>query len=240
MIGVEAKLPGRVTTYPGPGDYVITLHGLGHTRSSFRWMSRRLQGAGYHVLNVGYPSRRKPLASLADEHVAPVVASILRSATARRIHFVAHSLGCIVTRQFLDGLTGDGNGMSRLGRVVMLAPPNQGSEILDAFGGRWWARAMLGPVSAELLTSETSPVRRLGPARLETGILMGNRPLIPCFRKLLDGQSDGIVRVEGGQLDGAADFFVLPVDHTLFVRRKLVFDQVVEFLKHGRFARHAQ
>jgi pimeloyl-ACP methyl ester carboxylesterase len=238
MIGIDTNLPGRVTSYPAAGDYVIALHGLGHTRSSFRWMSRRLQDAGYHVLNVGYPSRRKPLASAAREHVAPVVDALLRSAPRRRIHFVAHSLGCIVTREFLGGRSSHADGAGRLGRVVMLAPPNQGSEILDTFGSRWWARAILGPVTKELLTDESSPVRRLGPARLETGILMGNRPLIPFFRNLLDGQSDGIVRVEGGHLDGAADFVVLPVDHTVFVRRKLVFNQVVAFLKHGRFFRN--
>ena len=219
---------------PADGDYVILLHGLGRTRASFAWMERQLHAAGYHVLNVGYPSQQKNLADIVSGHVAPIVQHHCVDPQ-RRIHFVTHSLGGIVVRHWLATAGARPPIEGRLGRIVMLAPPNQGSDIMDRLRGQPWLAAAFGPVSAELGTGADSAVHRLGPLKIETGIIMGHRALIPFFKSWLGPESDGIVPVDAGTVEGMADFIVLPADHTFIMRRPVVRDNVLQFLKTGRF-----
>ena len=226
-----------VSERQAPGDYVVLVHGLGRTRASFAWMERQLHLAGYHVLNLGYPSQRKNLSDIAALHLAPVIGRHCTDES-KRIHFVTHSLGGIVLRQWLRS-EDDRNGAtpisSRLGRVVMLAPPNQGSDILDRLRGQPWVRAAFGPVSSELGTAPDSAVNRLGPVKIETGVIMGHRALLPFFKPWLGPESDGIVQVDRGAVEGMTDFIVLPADHTFIMRRPLVRDNVLAFLRSGRF-----
>ncbi|MGI8602545.1 MAG: esterase/lipase family protein [Verrucomicrobiales bacterium] len=223
-----------VSEKPAPADYLVLLHGLGRTRRSFRWMAGELNRAGYHVLNVGYPSRSKPLSALAADHIAPIIKSRCIDSN-KRVHFVAHSMGCIVLREFLCSILPSEDERSRVGRAVMIAPPNQGSDIIDAIGSIPLVRAVLGPAAAELATHAQSPIHTLGPIPIETGIIMGNKAAIPFFRGVLSGISDGIVTVERGRLEGMRDFVVLPVDHTFAIRRRIVRDQVLHFIETGLF-----
>jgi triacylglycerol lipase len=214
------------------------LHGLGRTRRSLGWLARQLQAAGYHVLNAGYPSRRRPLAALASDHVAPVVDWARRRDPVRRIHFVTHSLGGLVLRELLRHNQTNGSSepsAAEFGRVVMLCPPNQGSDIITHIGGHWAVRKVLGPIAAEIGTGPESAVQRLGPSPLETGIIMGSKAFIPFFLGILEKPCDGIVPVNKGRLEGMKDFIVLPVDHTFPMRRRVVCHQVLEFLRFGRF-----
>lgn len=231
--GDRASAGTLVTEYPAAGDPVVMLHGLGRTRRCFRPLALRLQAAGFHALVVGYPSRSLTLEEAAGRHLAPAVAALLQRQN-RPVHFVTHSMGGIVLREFLR----ENDLRERAGRAVLLGPPNQGSEVVDLIGGWWPLKRILGPAAGQLRTSADSYIHRLGPAPLELGVLMGDLALIPFFRGLL-GPSDGIVRVEGGRIDGMRDFLVLPVDHTTMMWRDPVMEQVEEFLRHGRFRQRA-
>ena len=184
----------------------------------------RLRLTGYRVLNPRYPSTREPLENL----VARL--AVIVSRLDGRIHFVGHSLGGIIVRAYLDQL-----GQPFDGRVVMLSPPNQGSEIVDAFQKSPLLTRLLGPVGARLGTDPESIPSSLGPAHFEVGIITGTRSVNPIGSFIIPGQHDGSVSVERAQLEGAADFKVIGGTHTFLMNRKDVARDVIRFLQEGRF-----
>lgn len=192
-----------------------------------RPLERRLLGEGYRVHNLGYPSLRAEPRALV-EHVAGSVARLCEGT--RRLHFVTHSLGGILTRALLAESRPES-----LGRVVMLAPPNRGSEYVDHLG-RWpLFEPLLGPTATHLGTAPGSLPNRLPPPDFELGVIAGTGSLNPFSRAVLEGPHDGTVRVDSTRLDGMRDFIALPVSHTFIMRSREVARQVLCFLRDGRF-----
>ncbi len=215
-----------------PRDTVVLIHGLGRTWRSLLGLRFCLWRAGYKTVSIRYPSRRVSVAAAVDGWLSPALKR-LRVPAGARVHFVTHSLGGILFRAWAAGRDPG----FPLGRSVLLVPPNQGSEVLAHLARKRWVRRLLGPVVEELGTDESSTPRRLGAVPPGTGILMGNKPMTPLFRHLLGPESDGIVTVSGGWVDGQADFMIAPADHTFIMWRPQVVRAVVRFLSEGRFVR---
>jgi pimeloyl-ACP methyl ester carboxylesterase len=210
-------------------EVVVLLHGLARTARSMRPMQRALARAGYPVVNAGYPSRREPIERLADIAFARV-GQELQTLQADRVHFVTHSMGGILLRQHLAR-----NELAGLGRVVMLAPPNQGSELVDRLGGLRLFRALNGPAGLQLGTGPEGLPRRLPPVDFELGVITGSRALNPWLSWLLPRPNDGKVSVASARVEGMRDFQVLPVTHTFLMANRHVIELTLNFLRHGRF-----
>jgi pimeloyl-ACP methyl ester carboxylesterase len=206
---------------------VVLLHGLGRSADSMRLFERALAARGYAVCNPGYPSTRasvEELAGLVAEEV-----SRCRAGSAAPLHFVSHSLGGIVVRAYLDE-----HHPANLGRVVMLAPPNAGSEWVDAFRNTW-VFSLAGPAARELGTDARSVPRRLGPVDFELGVLIGDRSWNPLGSWLIPGDDDGTVSVASARIEGMADFRVVHENHTFILTSPAVVWQAIYFLEHGTF-----
>jgi hypothetical protein len=206
---------------------VVVLHGLARRPASMATLSRRIAAAGFEVRNVGYRSTEAPLDALVSEvrgEIEPVLAD------APAVHFVTYSMGGIVVRRLLAGWR-----PIALGRVVMIAPPNQGSEIVDALRGRRVVRWLYGPVFKHLGTTPDSVPNRLGPVEFETGVIAGSRVVSPLGWWLMQAPSDGTVSVERTRVAGMRDHIVLPHSHTFIMDAPRVADEAVHFLQHGRF-----
>lgn len=211
-----------------PGETVILLHGLGRTRWSFWRLEQALRRDGYQVVSVTYPSRQQPVEELARDWLAPLVAA---QARATRLHFVTHSMGGILLRCHLRD-----HAIPNLGRVVMLAPPNSGSELADWLKPTWLYRTVNGPAGQQLGTNGLP--RALGPwpaGAGELGIIAGDVSLNPLFSAHLPGPNDGKVTVASARLEGMRDFLTVPYSHTWLAWRPPVIDQVRAFLRHGHF-----
>src|ERR1039457_2113149 len=151
-------------------EYVILLHGLCRSSRSMVPMKRALSESGYQVLNVDYPSRSGSIEKLSDEAIGGAVSDCQRDGTVA-IHFVTHSLGGILVRSYLTRHT-----IPNLGRVVMLGPPNRGSEVVDKLGSWWIFKKLNGSTARkELGTDKNSTPNQLGPANFCVGVIAGDR-----------------------------------------------------------------
>lgn len=224
-------VPDAAVAQPSPNDCVVVLHGLVRTSNSMGKLADYLEAAGYRVVNTGYPSREKLIEDLAIEYIPPALADC-RGPGIERVHFVTHSMGGILVRYYLENETIDD-----LGRVVMISPPNQGSEVVDELFDVPGFEALNGPAGHQLGTGDNSLPLQLGPAEFEVGIIAGDYTTNFVFSSMLPGLDDGKVTVERTKLDGMADFIVVHEPHSLIMRDEDVIRQVLYFLQYGRFYR---
>ncbi len=199
------------------------------------YLANRLATAGYDPCNKSYPSRKYPIGKLASDFVLPAIKKCFGGEGMYPLHFVTHSLGGIVVRQLAAS-----KAQINIGRVVMLAPPNGGSEVVDTLSEYALFDTVNGPAGRELSTSENSLPKSFGPAPFEVGIITGNRTVNPLLSKMIEGENDGRVSIENAKLEGMADFLVLPASHPFIMLNKTVVEQAIHFLKHGKFKNLSQ
>lgn len=210
------------------GDCVILLHGLARTSSSMTRMADALEERGYAVANVDYPSRKHDIETLAPLAVESGLSHCERDT---KIHFVTHSLGGILVRYYLEH-----NDLDALGRVVMLAPPNQGSEVVDNYRGVPGFKVLNGPAGMQLGTDESSVPLKLGPVEFELGVVAGNETFNPILSQSLPNPDDGKVSVERTRVRGMSDFIVVQESHPFIMRAPKVIDYTISFIETGRFS----
>lgn len=213
-------------------DTVVLLPGLGRSPRSMRRLGRDLETRGYRVVAVAYPTRRETVEEL-SRRVGAVVAEHCPD-DGGRVHFVTHSLGGIVVRHYLAH-----GRPANLGRVVMLSPPNGGSELVDLLKQVPFVRDHLGPSRGQMGTDPESPPSLLGGVDYEVGVIAGGRSVNPLFSWLLPGDDDGVVAVERMKVDGMRDMVVVPRGHTFIMNGRDTIEQTLTFLRDGVFARPA-
>jgi triacylglycerol lipase len=214
-------------------ECVVLLHGLAKSSRSMRKVEKSLLAAGYSTANIDYPSRRATVDLLANEAI-PLGVAECRAQSADRIHFVTHSMGAILVRQYLAG-----NDIRELGRVVMLSPPNQGTVVVDRFEGFPGFAGIVGPAGAQLGTDVDSVPRQLGPVDFEVGVIAGDKSINLIFSKMIPGEDDSMVAIESTKLEGMSDFLILHETHLGITRSEQAMGQILRFLASGMFVKLA-
>lgn len=211
------------------GACVVLLHGLGRTPMSMATMAHALETRGYRVTNLAYPSTEAPIETLTRDYLASAVRHC-RESGCRRLHMVSHSLGGIMIRLYLQNHT-----LPAGSRIVMLSPPNQGSELADHLRSFRLYHWITGPAGQQLGTQSDSVPRQLGPVTAPVGVITGSTSWNPLYSYLIPGPDDGKVAVENARLEGMADFLVVPASHTFIMDDDEVIAQTIHFLQFGRF-----
>jgi len=213
-----------------PGDYVILLHGMGRSALSMKRIEWTLRNDGFRVINISYPSTCFSIPALADGFLDQLIREHVCDPKAP-VHFVTHSLGGIILRQYLSNHI-----IENLDRVVMLAPPNQGSSLVDKLKPWWIYRLLTGPSGQQLGTDQESIPRHLSRTDFDVGIIAGNHSCNPLFSRWITGADDGKVAVQETRLDGMHDFLVLHHSHTWLPWRNDCIVAIRNFLRDGHFA----
>jgi pimeloyl-ACP methyl ester carboxylesterase len=196
-------------------DAVILVHGLAANQLVMAPLARALGSFYGQVVNWGYSSLWSPIEGHAQRLAALIKGLEER---AERVHVVAHSMGGIITRLALAEFQ-----PRRLGRLVMVAPPNRGSHVAT------WLAPWLGricPPLVQLADSQDSLVCRLPlPQVSELGVIAA--------------ATDFLVREPSTRLGCETDHITLPGLHSSLLWRRETAEQVQHFLEHGRFRRAA-
>lgn len=211
-------------------EAIILLHGLARTRFSMNKAGKLLAAYGYKIINVNYPSRKRAIESLALEYIAQALAEC-DSEQIEKIHFLTHSMGGILIRHYLSAKP-----IAKLGQVVMLAPPSQGSEIVDRLAGWPLFYLLNGPAGLQLGTDKDSLPNALGPVNFPVGVIAGDRSVNPLLSLLIPGANDGKVSVNRARVDGMQDFIVVPYSHPFIMQREPAVEQALYFIQQGCFA----
>ncbi|WKT59333.1 alpha/beta hydrolase [Microbulbifer thermotolerans] len=209
-------------------DCVILLHGLARSESSMSKMSSALEEAGYYAVNMGYPSRESEIALLSEDTIPK---ALERCPEGVPVSFVTHSMGGIIVRQYLSEYE-----IPNLKHVVMLGPPNRGSEVVENLKNVPGFKAINGPAGLQLGTEKSSVPNSLGPATFSLGVIAGSRSINPILSTMLPNPDDGKVSVENTKLEGMKDHIVMPVTHPFMMKNNEVIEQVLHFLEFGEFS----
>ena len=212
------------------GDCVIMMHGLARTNSSMKPMRAALLQHGYLVVSLTYPSRNFTIETLSDSTI-PGVVQACREQGATRINFVSHSLGGILVRYYLES-----NEVAEMGRFIMLAPPNQGSEVIDTFSKVPGFIQIFGPAGMQLGTAESDLPKQLGPVKVDTAIIAGTSSINPLLSLSLPNPDDGKVSVASTRVDGMCALLELPIAHPFIMKDARVITEVLTYISTGKFA----
>lgn len=206
---------------------VVLLHGLNRSPWSMRHIEHALLMDGYRVHNLAYPSRETDIVELSRQVREKMVEF---TAHDEKVHVVTHSMGGILIR-----IIQKHRPLENLGRVVMLGPPNQGSEVVDHLGNLRLFEAINGPSGRQLGTDPSGLIHELGPVDFELGVISGDRSVNIFLSNLIPGPDDGKVSVENTQVDGMQDFKLLHVTHPFMLSHQAVIRDILSFLRKGAF-----
>jgi hypothetical protein len=193
-------------------------------------MESALQNSGFEVINLAYASRSGSIKNL-SEGLVKRLHNDERCAEASQLHFVTHSLGGILVRSMLATRP-----FPNLGRVVMLGPPNQGSEVVDRLGPWRLFQWVNGPAGRELSTRTNSTPNQLGPVNFELGVIAGDRSINWINSLWIAGPDDGKVSVERTAVGGMRDHVVIHTTHPLMMKNRHVIAETIRFLQIGQFS----
>lgn len=213
----------------GASECVVLLHGLLRSASSMHRLETRLLNAGYQVVNIDYASRSAALEQLADDAVARGLEGC-RQAGDKEVDFVTHSLGGILVRQYFAA-----HPDQKPNKVVMLGPPNHGSEVVDRLHKLPGYTLINGPAGSELGTTPDSVPNRLGPVDFDLGVIAGTFSINPLFNLMVPDPNDGTVSVDSTRVEGMRAQVVLPVSHTTMMYNEDVIDNVLHYLATDQF-----
>lgn len=226
QLGVlRMPMPWHKGVMRGDGDeLVICLHGLWRSKWAMEPLAKQCVSSGFSCINLPYPSFRESLEQMV-ERLADLVAK--ESENYSKVHFVTHSLGGVIARRYLDERAHE-----KCARVLMIAPPLQGSRIVDWLTGSPLGK-VLGPAGQFLASDVMANESRIISQDVESAVIMGDVVKIPLLHKVVGEQSDGIVRVDTGRIEGLDAFKIVHADHTMITCHPEVLESADRFLRTG-------
>ena len=208
------------------GDRVILVHGLLMSGHVFYPVGAHLARQGFLSILYDYPTRR----ACVEEHGAALCAFIekemesMRESEAGKLHFVTHSMGGLLLRVALRQLSPGTR--SAIGRIVMITPPNKGSDVAEAVLRKLFFAEKIVKCLPDLSSVPHSFANTFPEPdeTFEIGIIAGSH--------------DRKVAVPSTHLAHERDHLILQSSHTAILFRKQTVHQTVHFLLHGTFEHH--
>jgi len=205
-------------------ETVFCLHGFMRTSRCMKKMGGAFRNEGYETNLWGYPSRDKYI----EEHAKQLVIDLNKTASehpGESIHFVTHSLGGIILRAALN-LEGCPN-EAKIGRAVLLSPPNQGSCFAKSLGKSIVMRKVLGDKAGkQLYVSENFEHLGQFPKTMKVQIISGTLGYNPFISE----PNDGKVGVSEACLSTEHSHITFSCGHSWIMQSRKVINSSVSFI----------
>lgn len=213
---------------------VVLVHGLWRSGAAMDVIARDLSHHGYITEIVDYPSTSAGIPELAEQYLHQSVEDC-RSRKVTQIHMVSHSMGGIIVRQYLQThILPEGS------KVVMMSPPNQGSELSTYFADSWWYEWLVGPAGASLRQDDEGIVSGLAPIQADVGVIAAYRSWSLWPESWLPSPNDGTVSLKSMVLDEMDDMAFVNAGHAMMRYNDETHRLIRSFLKHGQFEKGAE
>ncbi len=209
-------------------EYVVILHGIFVNAYYMHSLASYLANKGYEVINISYPSTKYNLEEIANF----VEKEIKKYVTEhdRTVNFIGYSLGGVVLRVLFNQYR-----PQCMGRVVQIGTPNKGSEVADHYKNSKFFGWLLGPIIKELVTDQEHVKHLFAPVDYQLGIIASKKSRNNLFRKLFDGEHDGLVSVSSALLEGSKDNCVVDATHEFMPFNRTIIEQTAAFIEDGHF-----
>tara|TARA_R110001592_G_scaffold59200_1_gene179609 strand:- start:60104 stop:60895 length:792 start_codon:yes stop_codon:yes gene_type:complete len=208
---------------------VVLVHGLWRSGWAMRSIANDLNDYAYQTVSISYPSTSISIPEIAESYLPPAIEEC-KQGGAELIHIVSHSMGGIVVRQYLQN-----NHLPLGGKVVMLSPPNQGSELSEKFGDAGWYQHIVGPAGVSLSKKEGGIISSLKAVKEPVGIIAAYRDWSLFPSTWLPEPNDGTVSVDSMKLAEMDDFVLINSGHATMRFNNDTHQQIRYFLSRGEF-----
>jgi hypothetical protein len=182
-----------------------------------------------YLANIDCLSTQLPIEILAEKTISRALALCPNEA---RANFVTHSMGGILVREYFSH-----HSVEKLDRVVMLGPPNQGSEVVDELKNVLGFHLINDDAGLQLGTDAQSVPSQLDAANFDVDIIAGTQSTNWLLSMIIPSTDDGKVSMASTRLNGVKDHLTMPVSHTFMKSNKDVITQTIYYLRHGYFFR---
>lgn len=208
---------------------IVLVHGLWRSGAAMDVIARDLRHHGYQTVTVDYPSTSATIPELAEKYLHQGVESC-RQRGVGQIHMVSHSMGGILVRQYLQTRR-----LPEGSRVVMLSPPNKGSELSTYFANSRWYEWLVGPAGASLIQGENGFLAHLAPIEEPVGVIAAYRSWSLWPEAWLPSPNDGTVSLRSMLLDEMDDLALVNAGHAMMRHKDETHQLIRRFLKYGAF-----
>jgi len=222
-------IPVALTPAISNKQCVVLVHGLWRSGWAMRSIANDLEDFAYQTVSISYPSTSMNIPEIAENYLPAAIAEC-KQGGAEQIHLVSHSMGGIVVRQYLQT-----NHLPLGGKVVMLSPPNQGSELSEKFGDAGWYQHIVGPAGVSLSKKESGIISTLKAVKEPVGIIAAYRDWSLWPSAWLPAPNDGTVSVESMALAEMDDFVLINSGHAMMRFNSVTHQQIRYFLATGEF-----
>ena len=213
--------------HPPSEHLVLLIHGILRSTGTFSELEKALIEAGFDAVAISYPSSRSTI----EEHAEGLARLLDRQEGTETVSFVTHSMGGLVVRHLLS-LNAAWKRRIVVDRIVLIAPPNQGSAIARLLEDIPAYRLIYGEAGQQMTPAEAS---NIPPIEHPFAIVAGGTGDGEGFNPLLPGDDDGTVGLAETRLEGTMDFLVVPEIHAMISNHQDTIQATINFLKHGKF-----
>ncbi len=208
---------------------IYLIHGFGGLGLEMEKIQESIQKEGFTTDIYVYKSLIEDIDSVSNNLILTIQKEQFDT-----VSFVTHSMGALVVRSMyekLDSLTG----FPFVHRIVMIAPPNNGSPVADFFSQFKFVKYIIGPNINNLTTNKITGAAKYPLPTCEVGLIAGSFGGKRGFNMFINSDNDGVLIPENTKMGIEKDVIFVKSWHVGLLFNKKVIRYINNFIQKGKF-----